>query len=114
MQITTNTLNNITYIQPIGNLLSETDLQEATKVVSALVDEGHNLLVFDLSQVDYFNSNGLNWLISSLTKSRRFDGDTALMNIPEQLEKLLIMTKLHHIFHTVENTHAAEQHFNKA
>ncbi len=86
------------------------DRETATEMVTSIVerlDEEHNKVVLDLSSVDYINSNGLNNLISILTKTRTRGGDVVLCNINEKIEKLLLITKLNTVFTTAESVEEA-------
>jgi len=86
------------------------DRETATEMVTSIVDrldEEHNKVVLDLSSVDYINSNGLNSLISILTKTRTRGGDVVLCNINEKIEKLLLITKLNTVFTTAQSVEEA-------
>jgi len=59
--------------------------------------------IIDLHSVEYMNSTGLNILINILTKSRNAGGETVIANIPEKVNKLMIITKLNTVF-TISNS----------
>ena len=52
------------------------------------------------------NSMGLRFVLALLTKTRNKGGDTVLIEASDQVNKLLIMTKLQSIFHVFENIEA--------
>jgi anti-sigma B factor antagonist len=90
-----------------GNMLSATDNSEVLDHVKKRIEEGHNRFIINLGAVKFINSNGLGLLINILTKSRKAGGDTVLSNVPDELSRLLAMTKLNSIFATAPNQQEA-------
>lgn len=82
----------------VDNLMYETENRNLLNELTDLIGEGKNNVVVSLNQVQFLNSTGLRFLISLLTKSRNSGGDTVLIHVPEQVKKLLVMTKLQSIF----------------
>ena len=78
----------------IDDLLNELDFY---------FNEGDNKVIIDLSEMKYMNSTGLGILINIFTKVRNIGGEVVLVNIPEKINKLLLITKLNSIFN-IENT----------
>jgi anti-sigma B factor antagonist len=85
-----------------------TDLIEA--IVAAL--EKSNNVILDLEKLTYLNSSGLNCFISILTKSRVKGGETVITNIPETINKLLIISKLNTVFEIRETLEEAITEFS--
>jgi anti-sigma B factor antagonist len=52
----------------------------------------------DLSELKYIDSVGLSLLITILTKARNAGGDVSLLNPSLKVEKMLMVTKLQHLF----------------
>ena len=69
-------------------------IEEVTQCLNAEL----NQVILDLENIDYINSNGLNSLISILTKTRTRGGDMVIYNINSKVEKLLLITKLNTVF----------------
>ncbi|MFK7950121.1 MAG: STAS domain-containing protein [Saprospiraceae bacterium] len=95
----------------VDNLMYETENRNLLNKLSELINDGKNNLVVSLNQVQFLNSTGLRFLISLLTKTRNSGGDTVLIHVPEQVRKLLVMTKLQSIFpifDSLDNVKAAE------
>jgi len=90
-----------------GNMLSPTDNTEVLDHVKQRIEKGNKNFVIDLRGVKFINSNGLGLLINVLTKSRKAGGDTVLASVPEELSRLLAMTKLNSIFTSVNTTEEA-------
>lgn len=57
----------------------------------------------DISKVPYMNSSGLTILIRLLTKFRNRNGDLVLIHPSDSVKKLLLITKLNHIFHIFDS-----------
>lgn len=94
-----------------GNMLSSADNTEVLDLVRQHIEQGHNRFVINLHAVKFINSNGLGLLINILTKSRKAGGDAVLASVPDELARLLAMTKLNSIFATAANQHEALAHF---
>jgi len=87
----------------LGNLINKHQAEGLVNELDFYLNEGKNKVVIDLSGMMYMNSTGLNVLINIFTKVRNRDGEVVLINIPEKINKLLLVTKLNSIFN-VENT----------
>lgn len=96
----------ILVVQP-DNLLNPMDNQRAVDLIEEYILDGHNRILIDLEQVEFFPSSGLNFLLSLLTKSRNNEGETVIINISEQASKTLIVTKLKDLFTVAESKDAA-------
>ena len=95
--------NKVAVMSLEGNILSDSDTKTALENVNEKIQEGHTKFAVDLSNLKFINSTGLSFLLIILTKTRKAGGETILCNIPEQLSKLLVMTKLNNVF-TVTNS----------
>jgi anti-sigma B factor antagonist len=82
----------------IDNLTYEYDNQKILNELFEMIEIGNSNLVVNLSNIKFMNSTGLHFLIALLTQTRSKDGDTVLIAASEQVNKLLIMTKLNSIF----------------
>lgn len=78
-------------------------LQAATDTVSG----GVNLCCVDISKVRFMNSSGLGLLITLLTKFRNKGGEVYLVNPSQNVQKLLIITKLTSIFNVATDVKEA-------
>ena len=61
-------------------------------------NSGLKKLIIDMTNMKYMNSTGLSILINIFTQTRNRGGEVVIVNIPEKIEKLLIITKLNSIF----------------
>lgn len=95
----------------VDNLISEFENRQILEEVADIIETGSNRFVIDLSQLRFLNSAGLNFLISVLTKSRNAGGDTVITNVSEDASKLLVLTKLKHVFTTANSVEDAHKIF---
>ena len=74
------------------------DAETLNSDLNAFIEKGVIECVINLKSVEFVDSSGLGILISMLTKFRNRGGEVYLTNISEQVQKLLIITKLNSIF----------------
>lgn len=90
-----------------GNLLDKQSACTLLNEIDNLVAEEQKSFVIDLSSLLHINSNGLNVLISILTKSRNCGGEVVVSNVPEKIKPLLVITKLNTVFTVMNNNKSA-------
>ncbi len=66
--------------------------------IDQYIAKGFIEFALDLSELQYIDSVGLSLLITILTKSRNAGGDVCLLNPSLKVEKMLMVTKLQHLF----------------
>ncbi len=86
-----------------GNLMNKQQVQGLLDELDFFFNEGIKKIIIDLSETQYMNSTGLSILINIFTQTRSKGGEVVLTNIPEKINKLLIITKLNSIFN-IEDT----------
>ena len=92
--------NGVLVISVDGNLLGEHSNAPVLDLVKKNIDAGIKLVLFNLAEVKFVNSTGLGMLLTAVSKTRNAGGELALCNLPEQMKKLLQMTKLESVFNT--------------
>mgnify|MGYP003332618582 CR=1 FL=1 len=90
-----------------GNLLGETANAPVMDLIKQNVEAGNKKVVFNLTELKFINSTGLGMLLTAVSKARNAGGELALCNLPEQLKKLLQMTKLESVFIVKDSEEAA-------
>lgn len=90
--------NGILVISLDGNLLGEHSNAPVMELLKSNLDTGTKKVLFNLSEMKFINSTGLGMLMTALTKTRNAGGELALCGIPDQMKKLLQMTKLESLF----------------
>ncbi|SDL30125.1 anti-sigma B factor antagonist [Catalinimonas alkaloidigena] len=104
---------NIMLVRLEGNLMGDTSANQLLDDVAARVEDDRHLCAVDLSNVSYMNSNGIGVLINLLTKMRNRGGEVVLINPSQQIQKLLVITKLNSIFDIVDSEEDAMAQLNK-
>lgn len=70
-------------------------------------------LIIDMSDMRYMNSTGLNILVNLLTIYRNKGHEAVIINVPEKINQLLVITKLNSVFNIINSLKEAEQYLNK-
>ncbi len=96
--------------QPTGRIITDETVTSLVNTVETALEENKNVIL-DLQYLSYLNSSGLNGLITILTKSRVKGGETIITNIPEVINKLLIISKLNTVFEIRPTLEEAQQEF---
>jgi anti-sigma B factor antagonist len=81
-----------------GSLINKQQIEGLMNELEFEFEQGFNKVIIDLLEMDYMNSTGLNILINILTLTRSKGGEVVIVNIPERIKKLLIITKLDSVF----------------
>lgn len=81
-----------------GNLLGEHTNGPVLELIKKNVEAGNKKVLFNLAEMKFINSTGLGMLLTAVSKTRNAGGELALCALPEQMKKLLQMTKLESVF----------------
>lgn len=89
-----------------ANLLGEQSNAPVMELLKTHLEGGTKKVLFNLSEMKFINSTGLGMLLTAVTKTRNAGGELAICSLPEQMKKLLQMTKLESAFvvHTDETS----------
>ena len=93
-----------------GKLMGGPDAGLLNNKLHELVEAKSTKVVADISELNWMNSSGLGILIGGLNTMRNNDGDIRLAAVPDRIQSLLTITKLHTIiesFQTVEEAVAS-------
>ena len=85
-------------IEVRGSLVGDSETDQFREVVADFVEQGNKSLVVDLEKVGYMNSSGLGALISTHTTYSKIGGAVRLSGLTNNVQNLLIMTKLIDVF----------------
>ena len=113
MEFTSETQNQILILFLKGNLISNDQEIELMNLIEENLDNNIILCAIDISELKFINSSGIGLLITILTKFRNKSGEVFLIKPSEQVNKLLIITKLHAIFNVVDSQAEAIEKLNK-
>lgn len=106
------TINDVEILR-VDNLLNPLDNQKIIQKIEKKIQDSSNTFIVDLSEMDFMNSSGLNFLISILTRSRSAGGEVAIANLSENIKKILLVTRLNSAFNVYENVEEALSSFEK-
>ncbi len=104
--------NPIAILSLYGELIDRNLAQSLMDEVVKLSEEGQHKFIFELSELKYMNSTGLNVLINVLTKSRKSGGDLVICGVSKKVQELLLITKLTSVFSVTATTEEAIAKFN--
>jgi anti-sigma B factor antagonist len=94
---------NTLVIRLSGDLIGEDNGVNLLEIVNNAIQEHVLICIIDISRLRYINSSGIGVLITILTKFRNKGGEVYLMKPSENVQKLLVITKLNAIFQIVQN-----------
>lgn len=77
----------------------------------ALLDEGHTLLIVDLSGASYINSGGLRCLVSAWRRAREQEGNLVLCGLNARLQEIFSMVGFDKVFQIFADCQAAQGAF---
>jgi anti-sigma B factor antagonist len=90
-------------IQLSGDLIGEDNGAAVIEIVNNAIQEKALTCIIDISGLRYINSTGIGVLITILTKFRNKGGEVYLMKPSENVQKLLVITKLNAIFQIIQS-----------
>lgn len=109
MNFTHEIKDNVLVLTLSGDLIGEETGQDIIDVASSVIEKEINLCIINISDIRYINSSGIGILITVLTKFRNKGGEVCLVKPSENVEKLLIITKLNAIFNVAQTEEEAVQ-----
>jgi anti-sigma B factor antagonist len=103
MNFTHEIKSNTLIIRLSGDLIGENNSSTVISVVTDTLQQKIKACIVDISGLRYINSSGIGLLITILTKFRNKGGEVYLMNPSENVQKLLVITKLNAIFQIIQS-----------
>jgi anti-sigma B factor antagonist len=95
--------NNRLIIRLSGDLIGEDNGAAVVEVATNAIRDHVLSCIIDISGLRYINSSGIGVLITILTKFRNKGGEVYLMKPSENVQKLLVITKLNAIFQIIQH-----------
>lgn len=86
-----------------GDLIGEDNGAGVLEIANNAIQKQILNCIIDISKLRYINSSGIGVLITILTKFRNKGGEVYLMKPSENVQKLLVITKLNAIFQIIQN-----------
>jgi anti-sigma B factor antagonist len=90
--------NGILVVPLEGSLVGALVSEPSMNLLNANLEVGNNKVLFNMKDLKYADSTGLGLLLKAVSKIKQAGGALVLCNMPEQVEKLLKMTKLESAF----------------
>ena len=90
-----------------GELVDRAQANKMLEYIEEHLNKKELKYIFDLSELKYMNSSGLNVLISLFTKIRKEGGEMVITNVNKKIQELLIITKLTTLFTVTESKEKA-------
>jgi len=104
----------IAVIKLSGDLIGEDSGLQLVGLANDYLGQGVKLCIIDISDLRYINSSGIGVLITILTKFRNKSGEVYLLRPSENVQKLLIITKLNAIFQIAQTEEEAIQNLKNS
>lgn len=94
-----------------GKILSEIDIDSLLMEVNQLIEKNKCQLIFNVRELSYLNSVGINLFMKILTKSRVSNGDLIFYGVNGNVESLFKIAKLNEIYTIYATEEDALNHF---
>jgi anti-anti-sigma factor len=95
-----------------GELIDKLQAQPLLEKIDEYIQNNISNFIFDMHDLKYLNSSGLNILIQIFTKARNNNGEAVLYKLNKKINELILITKLHTIFKIAENQKEAISFLN--
>ncbi len=105
---------NIAIIELRSSLVGDSDIDELRELVSDYIEQGNKHLVVNLHKVHYMNSSGIGALLAAHASYARVGGQVRLVGIQNNVQNLLVITKLIDVFDVHDNLEDAIENFSKS
>ncbi len=96
-----------------GRLIGEFQTIQLNDDIEALIEKKYYHIIIDLSELEFINSSGLTFLLKTLTRVRKFNGEVILCSLNNLLKNLMVTTKLTSFFSICENLEEAVAHLEQ-
>ena len=112
MKLSSRMIDDVAVVTLTGKLMGGPPASTIIKEeVYKLLDNDVKKFIFDLENVSRMNSSGLGILISTLTSIKSKNGEMKLAALNENMEGILVMTKLNTIFDIAQTAEGAAKAF---
>jgi len=101
MTISTRHVGDITILDIGGRIVAGEESASVRDVIRNLLNNGHKLILFNLSHVAYIDTIGLGSLVGAFTTVRKQGGELKLLNLPEKFADIMQITKLYTVFEII-------------
>ena len=104
-------IGSVTIVDIRGRILLGEESASLSKLVSELLNKGHNHILLNLADVSCIDSAGFAYPIGSLASVRKRRGDLKLLNPPDDVPAVMELSKLLTVFEVGEDEASAVKSF---
>ena len=98
MQISEELRGSVDVISLEGKLIGGEEVTALHSTIKSCLEDKTNKIIIDLKDLKWIGSVGIGILICCLTTVRNAGGELRLTGLSEKVDRLLLMTKLNHVF----------------
>lgn len=109
MSISYEEINHETWLVTVSGRLDQTLTPDLEAQLEALLQEGHNRIVIDLTDVTYINSGGLRCLVTAWRKAKKDGGNVVLTGLRSRVHEVFTMVGFDKVFDVYPNRALAVQ-----
>lgn len=109
MGITQQKLGHNAWLVSVSGRLDQTQTPDLELQLSSLLEQGHNRIVVDLSDVHYINSGGLRCLVTAWRKAKKEGGNVVLTGLRSRVHEVFSMVGFDKVFDVYPNRALAVQ-----
>jgi anti-sigma B factor antagonist len=95
-----------------SSLVGDGDTEELKATAGDFLEQGIRHVVIDLRRVNYLNSTGIGSIIATHTTFRKNGGDVRLTGLSDNVQSLLVITRLIDVFDVYDTLDEAIASFN--
>ncbi len=111
MEYTIQKVEDVLLLSLKGRLLCEHQTLSLLDEIDEEIATGYVHVAVVMEELDYINSTGLSFLLTLLTRVRKHDGEVVLCCLNDNLQQLMITTKLQAFFRIEKDRASALAHF---
>lgn len=112
MKVSTKNNGTVGLLELRGSLVGDGDTDELRSAVADLLEQGIRRAVIDLRRVNYVNSAGIGAIIAAHTTFRRNGGDLRLAGLADNVQSILVITRLIDVFEVHDSVDEAVASFD--
>ena len=94
-----------------GSLVGDKETDTFREAYVDLIEQGNKFLIINLRKVNYINSSGIGSLIGAHASYAKIGGEVKLAGLSNNVQNLLVVTKLIDIFDTFDTVEQAIESF---
>jgi anti-sigma B factor antagonist len=114
MKASTRQVGGVTIVDISGRIVLGEESAALRDLVRDLLFKEHKRIVFNLGDVNYIDSSGLGYLVSTFASVRKQGGELKLLNLTNKVHDVLQITKLYTVFDIKDDEAVAVKSFGQS